>query len=183
MEKNLVDYLQEIEDYRGTRGRRYPLWLLLLLVILGGMSGAQGYSALEDFARRHHAVVCQQLSIAPKHVPSDSTFRRLFEGLPFERLSECFNRWAIEQIGVNLGEFLAVDGKGIRRTVSETYSAFQNFVNLVSVYSQQQGVVLATVQFENGQQSEIQVVQNLLEQLHLAGVVYSLDALHAQKKH
>ncbi len=37
-------------------------------------------------------------------------------------------------------------------------------------------------QFENKRESEIKVVQTLLETLGLEDVVFTLDALHAQKK-
>lgn len=51
----------------------------------------------------------------------------------------------------------------------------------MSVYSQQQGVVVALQQFENHEMSEIKVVQTLIETLNLQGVVFSFDALHCQK--
>jgi hypothetical protein len=41
------------------------------------------------------------------------------------------------------GDWLAVDGKSIKGTVEQPNSPYQNFVNLVSVYSQRQGVVVA----------------------------------------
>jgi hypothetical protein len=41
MEKTLIDYLKTVEDHRALRGRRYPLWLMLLLVILGTLSAAK----------------------------------------------------------------------------------------------------------------------------------------------
>ena len=48
--------------------------------------------------------------------------------------------------------------------------AEQNFVSGVSVFSQQQGVVVVGVQdMENKSQSEINVVRNLLESLDLNG--------------
>ena len=183
MEKTLIDYLKAVEDYRAMRGRRYSLWLMLLLVILGTLSECQGYCALEDFCVRHYADLCERLRIAGKRLPSDSTFRRLFEQLDFERLSECFNQWATEQMEWKAGDWLSVDGKSINGTVEQSRSSYQNFVSLVSVYSQRQGVVVALKQFENAQKSEIKVVEALLEQLKLTGVVFSFDALHAQKKH
>jgi hypothetical protein len=35
----LVEALQTIPDLRSGLGRRYPLWVFLLLIILGAMSG------------------------------------------------------------------------------------------------------------------------------------------------
>jgi hypothetical protein len=43
------------------------------------------------------------------------------------------------------GDWLAVDGKSIKGTVEQPNSPYQNFVNLVSVYSQRQGVVAAHI--------------------------------------
>ena len=46
---NLIHYLQQIPDFRTQP--RYPLWVVLLLVIMGVMSGCQGYRALEPTFR------------------------------------------------------------------------------------------------------------------------------------
>ena len=62
-------------------------------------------------------------------------------------------------------------------------TAYQNFISLVSVYSHQQGVVLAAQQFESKKSSELQVVQTILETLQLEGVVFTMDALHCQKNY
>lgn len=46
----------------------------------------------------------------------------------------------------------------------------------------QVGVVLGLEKFENKQESEIVVVQNLMAALDLQGAVFSWDSLHCQKK-
>jgi hypothetical protein len=51
---SLIDYLQQVPDFRTQP--RYPLWVVLVLVIMGVMSGCTGYRALEDFVVRHQAV-------------------------------------------------------------------------------------------------------------------------------
>ncbi len=73
---------------------------------------------------------------------------------------------------------MAIDGKSIKGTITEHQTAYQNFVNLVSVYSNRQGVVLAAQQFESNKSGELKVVQTILEALQLEGVVFTLDALH-----
>ena len=52
---------------------------------------------------------------------------------------------------------------------------------MVSVFQLGQGLAVGQTAFENGQQSEIQAVYELLERLQLTGVTVSLNALHAQK--
>ncbi|MBW4640932.1 MAG: ISAs1 family transposase [Gloeocapsa sp. UFS-A4-WI-NPMV-4B04] len=78
---------------------------------------------------------------------------------------------------------MAIDGKSIRGTVNEHRTAYQNFVNMVSVYSSQQGIVLAAQQFESKHNRELKVVQTMLEALQLEGVVFTMDALHCQKNY
>ena len=182
MSSSLIAALQNIEDYRAARGRRYPLWVMLLLVILGTLSGCYGYAALEDFCVRHYQGLCGQLVITYQRLPSDSTFRRLFEQLDFNKLTDCFMTWAKVDADIQPDQWLAVDGKSIRGTVTGHNQSYQNFVNVVSVYSHQQGVVVALKHFENNHDSEILVVQQLLERLNLTGVVFTFDALHCQKK-
>ena len=61
MGANLITSLQELGDFRASQGRRYPLWLILLLVVMGTISGCRSYYALEDFGARHYEAVSKQL--------------------------------------------------------------------------------------------------------------------------
>ncbi|WP_277922593.1 ISAs1 family transposase [Coleofasciculus sp. FACHB-1120] len=179
---SLVQRLQCIRDYRAGRGKRYPLWMMLLIALLGVMSGCQGYKALEEFGIRHHQKLSEVLELNLERMPSDTTLRRMFQAINFEQLTQLFNTWAKEQFAPQAGEWVAVDGKSIKGTVQNRSDAFQNFVSVVSAYSHQRRVVLAHKSFENKVRSEIQVVEQLLAELSLTGVVVSMDALHCQKK-
>ena len=48
-DSSLIDYLKQIPDERNAGGRRHPLWLILLIMILGIMSGYWGYRGLGRF--------------------------------------------------------------------------------------------------------------------------------------
>lgn len=178
----LVQRLQSIKDYRAEKGKRYPLWVMLLIAILGVMSGCQGYKALEEFGIRHYQPLCEMLELKRGRMPSDTTLRRMFQGVNFQQLTQQFNAWAAEQFELEEGEWVAVDGKSIKGTVQDSWETCQNFVSVVSVYSHRQRVILAQQSFENKVQSEIQVVEQLLAELNLTGVVVTMDALHCQKK-
>lgn len=112
---SLIDPLKQIEDYRAPVGRRYPLWLMILLAILGSMSECYGYAALEDFCVRPDGAVCECFGIAVPRLPSDSTFRRLFEQLDFERVVRALNPWAGVQMPIEAGDWLALPSADAKR--------------------------------------------------------------------
>lgn len=149
LNSQLVKRLQSIRDYRSSRGKRYPLWVMLVITVLGVMSGAEGYKALEDFGIRHYGEVCQYLGISLKRLPSDTTLRR---------------------IEPQAGECVSMDGKSLNSTLTGHKESFQNFVGVVSVYSHQQRLVIAQAGYQNKLESKISVVQKLLETLALSGV-------------
>lgn len=182
MKINLLEALSQVQDFRAPRGQRYPLWLLLLLVIMGTMSGCLGYRALEDFARRHHEALVASLQLPPTRFPSDSTFRRVMMGIDFTDLAQVFNNWANDWMPTQAQDWLGVDGKSIKATLSNYNQAYQDFINVVSVFNARCGVAIALQQFHNKQSSEIAVVQALLATLKLQSVVFTFDSLHCQKK-
>lgn len=75
MGASLIQSLKNIRDFRATAGRRYPLWLILLLVIMGTISGCRSYYALEDFGVRHYETLCERLGLTVNRLPSDTTLR------------------------------------------------------------------------------------------------------------
>ena len=183
MGANLITALQEIRDFRASRGRRYPLWLILLLIVMGTISGCRSYYALEDFGVRHYQAVSEKLGLTVTRLPSDTTFRRILQKLDFQTLAQQFEQWVNSAFKIEPNEWVAIDGKSIKGTVTEPGTAYQNFISLVSVYRHQQGVVLAAQQFESKNSSELKVVQTILESLQLEGVVFTMDALHCQKNY
>ena len=131
MAANLITSLQEIRDFRAFQGRRYPLWLILLLVIMGTISGCRSYYALEDFGARHYKAISKQLGLKITRLPSDTTFRRILQKLDFQALAQQFEQWANSNFNPEPGEWIAMDGKSIEGTVTEPRTAYQNFVGNV----------------------------------------------------
>jgi hypothetical protein len=178
----LIEALKTVPDPRQASGRRYPLWIGLLLIILGTMSGYRGYRGLARFMIRHQAHLASRLGLPRAELPSYSTIRRWLNAIDFDAVAQVFSQWAQSTGLLQAGDDCAIDGKGLKNTVTNATNAHQNFVNVVSMFQLRQGVVVAQAVFENSQDSEIKVVQTLLEELKVSGITVSLDALHAQKK-
>ncbi len=181
LNKSLVDCLKEIADPRDTHGRRHPLWLILLIMILGIMSGYWGYRGLGRFVERHRRQLIQTLNIPQARVPSYSTIRRVMMQIDYLTLAQVFNEWSSQYTHNRQGQWIAIDGKSLKNTVNDCCGKQQNFVMMVSAFSHCRGEILGVKVMENKKQSEIVAVQDLLELLDLRGVVFTMDALHCQK--
>lgn len=182
MDVNLIEQLRQVQDFRTKDGQRHPLWLVLLFVIMGTMSGYVGYRAWGDFVKRHRCVLIEMFRIQRHGVPSYSTIRRVLMGVDFDTLATVFNQWAQNYVDLNVSEWCGIDGKSIKGTVQDFKSKYQNFVSIVSVFAGKRGLVLGMDKLENKKGSEITTVQNLIAALDIEGAVFSLDALHCQKK-
>jgi predicted transposase YbfD/YdcC len=178
---SLINHLKGIKDYR-TGPIDYPLWVVLLLVIMAIMSGYTGYSAIETFAKRHQEELLEELGMPCKKMPSDTTIRRILLHVRLDSLSQAFNNWMAERIPDHQGQHLASDGKSIKASVQDYAESYQDFVSLVSCFNVEQGVVVGIAPMRNRTQSELVTFKELLVQLSIEGSCITLDALHAQKK-
>lgn len=179
---SLQDAFAQVPDPRSSRGKRYPLATFLILILLATMSGYRGYRGLERFMDRHQQVLSQRLSLSRQALPDYSTIRRLMQQIDFHQVAAVLTAWMQQVQWLQPGEDCAIDGKGLANTLVHHKDAKQNFVNVVSLFQLRQGLVVGQQVFENAKESEIGVVQSLIEQLQLTGIVFSLDALHLQKK-
>lgn len=179
--KSLLSYLKQVSDFRRKEGRRYPLAETLCMLVMGMMSGYHGYRELARFMRHNQQELIDYLQLKKSRVPSHVTVREILLHLDFEQLNQAFTRWSSQFVDWS-AQWLSIDGKSLKSTVSAYDSKEQNFVMLVSAFSQQTGLVRQVVRMENGKSSEIASVQDLIEQLETKGLLLTLDALHCQKK-
>jgi hypothetical protein len=182
MSTNLVEVLQGIKDHRKARGRRYPLWLLLLTAILAVLSGAKSLRGLERFSQRHFLPLCHMLdvSVSAERTPADSTFRLVFEQVDLQAVQWALSAWSKQQ-SEGLQMALVCDGKSARGSVISLAGKVQNFVSIVSAYSPQQGLVVGQESYPYREDCEQNALQRLLKTLDLDGVLIQADALHTQK--
>lgn len=180
--KSIIDYLSQVEDNRRGAGQRHSHELILVIVLMSMMSGYYGYRAIGDFIERNRSCLISQLKPKKDRLPSFYTIRRVLIGLNFESFSHQFHEWSKAYVSIEAGEWLSIDGKAIGGTVKDYSTSYQNFINLVSVFVSRKKMVLTNGEVYNSKESEIPVVRQLIEALDLKDVVFSIDALHCQKK-
>lgn len=176
---SLISALKSIPDHRSARGKRYPLWVLLVFIVMGNLAGYRGNRPLGEFAQRYGPDLTRLLKVDLKEMPCFSTFRRVHIDLDFNALCNAFRTWIEPLVSID-EEHYAIDGKRIRQPITGE-DGKTRFVGLVSVFAQQQGITVDLASLSETDNSELSVVHYLVEKLQLDGAVLSLDALHAQK--
>lgn len=177
----LYEMLCTVEDKRKASGLRHELPDVLMMCIMGIMSGYYGYRELGRFMKNHSRELQQTFRLLHR-VPSHVTIRSILQQIDFESFGTAFNNWASQYVPMCKRDTKAIDGKAIASTITHYDSSYQNFVSLVSVFSVNRGIVLRCQKIENCKESEIPTVQQLVKALDVKGEVFTVDALHCQKK-
>jgi predicted transposase YbfD/YdcC len=179
----LFDSLVCIPDPRRGQGKRYSLPHLLLFSVLAILSGAKGYIGLITFMEERLDVLNEVFGSKFKRAPSVNTVRTLLQVLGAEPIETVLRRHAGELVMASdddgMMPIVALDGKVLR-------GSFDHFndrkaVHTLSAFAAGEGIVLAQVEIDD-KTNEIPVVQALIRELGLAGVIYTTDALHCQIK-
>jgi hypothetical protein len=188
---DLISFLKAIPDSRMRRGIRIPAWYLLLVAVLGILSGCESLRDLERysfgegfaFARRHHAVLGEQLGLELRRPPSDSAFRYFFLQVDVVALCAAIRDWTIAQIPGGAADLdqLVCDGKTLRGSIEHTPGGGSAFIAQVTLYSAALAVAISQACYATGENHERAVLKQLLGELDLEGVLIQADALHTQR--
>ena len=190
----LLKYLSQVKDHRRSEGKRYDLPHFLLFVILASLSGADSYRKVSEFIGYKFDFLKSVFDLKWKKVPAYCTVRDFIQGLDkgsfeesFREYSESLNDIAMkdkddnddEEVYLKKYQFLSVDGKILRKS-------FDNFNDvkarqLLSVFNTDNKLILAHKEIEE-KTNEIPAFQELIHELKLDNVIFTLDAMHCQKK-
>lgn len=183
MLNNLIEKLKQVNDFRKKQGKQHHLWIVLLILISGIMQGYLSYRDLESFAKSNKQEISKTLNIPIEKIPSYSTICRVMKGVDWREMLKLFNTWAYEESRHrNDIKYLSVDGKALNSTVRESNDEKQNFMMIVSLFSQETGLVLHLKQSENKKGSEIEQFREIVRDCQLEDKIFIGDALHCQKK-
>jgi predicted transposase YbfD/YdcC len=188
---DLRDSFGRVEDPRDRRGVRHSLTSILTIAAVAVAAGAQSVAAIWEWAADLPQWALRALGA--RHdaqrgcfvVPSEPTLRRTLVGVDGDSLDTAISAWITQQPTLEHGTYagqhvaIAVDGKTLRGTVGPTGGAG---VHLLSALTHGTGVVAGQRHVPIGT-SEIAWFQPLLEDIELAGVVVTADALHTTRDH
>lgn len=183
MEKrSLISYFEELSDKRRAEGKRHKMSLILTLVVMATLTENYGFRGTLRFTVANKEELIRVLQVPKERLPSLTTIYRTVSQIDFDEFAKLFKSWAMQYGKLSEADVLSIDGKSLCNTVTNYSNAYQNFVSIVSVYSQKTNLILDMQKYESKKSSEISIVNDLVQNLGIEGVIFTLDALHANKK-
>ena len=177
----IITFLDGLKDHRRSQGQRYELRFIVLFSIMAILSNAKSYRDISRFIKKHIKKLKKDFGLSWEKAPAYTTVRNIIQGIDKQGLESCFRAYSHSLLGTGKDNpvGVAVDGKVLRGS----YDHFQdkNAVQILSFFDTQSELILAHEMIDV-KTNEIPVAQALIPQLGLEGVVYTLDALHCQKK-
>lgn len=178
----LLEILREIPDHRRAQWRQFWLWEILYLSILAILSWADSYRKISLFIKVHFEKLKEAYDLNWKKIPSYGTIRQIIQWTKWEELEKRFREYSLELSKLKEKKWYKVvwlDGKVVRWS-------FDNFCDkkAIQIFSAllDWDLILAHEEIEE-KTNEIPVAQKFFKELWIEWVIYTLDAIHCQKKH
>jgi hypothetical protein len=177
--KSLYHFLSKCPDHRRAQGKRVPLAAFLEMIVLAGMSGQFGQRPVQRFVKNNASFFENRYSLI-HGAPSGTSIQNFLRALNFSHLNEALFNWAKQYL--NKEAWLSVDGKALGSTLVDRNGKKQNFKTLVTIFCQENEIVVKSKSMENKKSHEIYCAKTLIEELNLKGMTFTMDALHCKKK-
>ena len=174
---NLINHFEDIPDPRTPRTKKHLLKDILVIAILAVIAGAEGWEDIENYGISKQQWLEEFLEL-PNGIPSDDTFRRVFEKLHPNVLEEKLVQWLQQLMGSVSQEVVSIDGKSLRGSYDRNQGI--KALHLVSAWASEQRLVLGQVKVED-HSNEITAIPALLELIDLTGAIVTIDAMGTQQ--
>lgn len=181
MQYKMLDFVSGIKDPRRGQGQRHKLEHIIVIVVMAIISGHQGLKGFARFAANNEEEL-HALFHFKYGVPRFNTIRSVLNGLDEQLLAKQFAKWIKSYHSDLADDFVALDGKAVRSTTKGGNTDLQNFISVVSAFGHHSQLVYAMSSYENNKTNEGQALRAVVEQLGLSELIFTMDALHAQKK-
>jgi hypothetical protein len=131
------------------------------------MSDYTSLRAMQDFVEKNKKELRDFFQPKYGRLPSFKTIGRVLQYVDFETLSDIFQKWAMSQALITKKEWVSIDGKVSRGTGKYTTSSYQNFVSVITAFSNKQKRALLSKSIHTKKENEIPKVQAIINLLGL----------------
>ena len=171
--QSLYAHLRAVKAWRGRRGQRYELALILTALVLAKMAGEDTPSGIASWARQRQGLFYELFHLKRLAMPCHNTYRRALKGglrlADLARECDAYVR-AWPEVGSEVR--LTLDGKAVRGTIA---FGDNRGVHLLAAYLPRLGVVLLQVAV-GSKTNEIGAAPQVLKLLDLQGKIVTGDA-------
>lgn len=169
-----------IEDPRVERTKVYALIDIFVIAVCAILGGAQGYEEINWFGTLHESWFKKHLPLL-SGIPSDDTFRRVFDAID----NRAFQKASIEWLKGLSGFFelkhpgnVAIDGKTLRGSKSAVNN--HPALHILGAFSADNRVALGAVAV-NEKTNELTAIPHILAMFDLQGATVTMDAMACHK--
>lgn len=172
--KELAEGLGKITDPRRAWGnKRHKLEDILVMGLCTIVCGGEDFTDMENFGQERESWLRGFLEL-PNGIPDADTFRRVFERVDPQELSEVLRDW-IGNWRQN-GAVVSIDGKTIRGSGNSRHKAY----HVVSAFVSENHITLGELKTEE-KSNEITAVPELLDLLDIKNCIVTADAMSCQR--
>ena len=171
-------HFHDIDDPRVERTKFHLLHDILVIAICAVICGADGPSAIEQYALAKQNWLKTFLSL-PNGIPSHDTIGRVMAQIDPQQFQTCFMRWIQDICHLLPGEVVPIDGKTLRRSFDTELD--QGPIHIVSAWATNNRLVLGQIKADE-KSNEITAIPELLDALDLTDCIVTIDAMGCQKQ-
>lgn len=168
-----------LTDRRKAKGKRFPLAVVLVAMVVAKLAGADKPQAIAEWVAERAALFVQTYALKHSEMPSQHTYRRMLQHAvvvsEWEQLAQDYQT-ALPQ--ADTPAQICLDGKTVRGTIA---SGDSRGLHLLAAYRPGTGVVLCQVAVDPST-NEIGAAPQVLKVLDLQGQTITGDAMYAQRE-
>ena len=169
----------KLRDKRKQKGKRYPLAMLLVLMVVAKLGGEDKPSGIAEWIEHRKEQLIEMGILPRERAPSHMTYRRVLqEVIDPQEFEQAMSQFHSSRLKKGQEVVFSMDGKTLRGTIP---AGEMRGTHLLAIYVPQQGLVLAEAEVER-KENEIVIAPKILKQVNLAGVIVIADALHTQRE-
>lgn len=160
----------------------YDLPHVLLFSVLAIVSGADSYRKINVFIKENIEILKKQFNLKWKKAPSYTGIRKIIKGINQKELEKVFRAYSksIAKLNLKKYNFIGLDGKTLRGSFDNFHD--QKAIQIFSAFLTDKDIILAHEEIGTDKKGEIKLAQKLVKDLNIKAI-FTLDALHCQKKH
>lgn len=159
---------EKLSDKRRARGKRYPLALVLLLIVLAKLCGEDRPYGIAQWITARTRRLIAILGLSCRRLPSLNTYRRVLQwAVDVAQLQQTVKRFLCRDPTAGRSVLVTIDGKTLRGSFNPRQG---QAVHLLAAYLPAEGIVLLQVAVAS-QENEISAVPRVLQCLDLRGKI------------